>query len=50
MGTKKNAYSDEATDFCDKQTSKVGCDCTCLTVIAIYSALKKKETIICKFF
>ena len=34
---------DEAADFHDKETPKVGSNQTCLAVIAINSALKKEE-------
>ena len=43
-------YSNEATDFPDKEIPKTGSDYTCLAVISVDSALKKRKSIICKHF
>ena len=52
LKTKIKSYSDEATDFHNKEIPKAGADCTCLAVITIDSALQKDEnyyTQECKF-
>ena len=43
MKTKIKSYGDEATDFHDLESPKVGSNYTCLAVILIYFALKKEE-------
>ena len=43
LKTKMKSYSDEATDFHDKEIPKAGCNHTCLAVITIDSALKKDD-------
>ena len=43
METKKKPYGDEFTDFCDKETPKVGSEHTCLVVISLSSGLKEDE-------
>ena len=43
LGKPKKSYGHEATDFHDKEITKAGSDCTCLSVITTDSALKKYE-------
>ena len=48
MKTKIKSYSDEPTDFHNKEMPKAGSSHTCLTVIIIDSAFKKMITIMYK--
>ena len=50
MKTKIKFYSDEATDFHNKEMPKAGSNHAYLAVIKIDFALKKMKTIICKCF
>ena len=43
MKTKIKSYVNEVTDFCNKETSKVDFNHTCLAVILLDSVLKKDE-------
>ena len=43
LKTKIKSYGDKATDFHDKEIPKVGSNHTCLAVISLDSALKKRE-------
>ena len=43
LNTRIRSYSDEDTDFHDKEIHKVGSNHTCFAVIKINSALKKDE-------
>ena len=43
LKTKIKSYDDEVTDFCDKKIPKVDSNQTCLAVISLDSALKKKK-------
>ena len=50
LKTKIKSYDDEVTDFYDKNIPKVDSNQTCLAVISLDSALKKKiKTNICKY-
>ena len=50
LKTKIKSYGDEVTDFHDKKSPKVDSNHTCLGVISLDSALKKKGIIIQKCF
>ena len=43
METKIESYRDEIIDFYDKELPQGNSNYTCLTVISLYSALKKYE-------
>ena len=43
METKIESYRDEIIDFYDKELPQGDSNYTCLTVISLYSALKKYE-------
>ena len=43
LKTKIKSYDDEVTDFYDKNIPKVDSNQTCLAVISLDSALKKKK-------
>ena len=43
METKIESYNDEIIDFYDKELPQGNSNYTCLTVISLYSALKKYE-------
>ena len=43
MKTKIKSYVNEVTGFCNKETSKVDSNHTCLAVILLDSVLKKDE-------
>ena len=43
LKTNIKSYSDQATDFHDKEVPKVGSNHTCSTVICLVSVLKKNE-------
>ena len=44
MRTNTKSYSDEGTDFYDKEIHMAGSDYTCLAVINVDSDLKKEES------
>ena len=50
LKTKIKSYVDEVTDFCSKKIQKVDSNYTSWAVISLDSALRKDETIICKYF
>ena len=43
LKTKVKSHDDKVTDFCDKETLKLGSNHTCVAVISLDSALKKVE-------
>ena len=49
MKTKIKSYHDEATDYHNKEMSKLGFDHTSLALITIDSVFKKMKTIIGKY-
>ena len=50
MKTKIKSHGNGVTDFYDKEIPKVDSNHTCLAVISLNSALKKRKTIIGKCF
>ena len=44
LKTKIECYSDEATDFHNKEVSNLGCNYVCLAVISLDCALKKYQS------
>ena len=50
LKTKIKSYGDEATDFHNKESTKVGSNHTCLAVISLDSATKEDENYYLKCF